>query len=101
MFTAGVKLAGNAGVRDFQSTQTGYGWKACGHHLKTSAAIFSNVSSGWLDSPFCNRNCLSEGFDNPGVEVRVIIQARPTKSRSAFTLSKLAKHATAQGVLTG
>lgn len=30
-----------------------------------------------------NCNCLSEGFDDPGVEV--VIQARPTKSRALYT----------------
>jgi superfamily II DNA or RNA helicase len=30
----------------------------------------------------CNCNCLSEGFDDPGVEV--IVMARPTKSRSLY-----------------
>lgn len=81
VFTAGVKQAEMLCEIFNRYRQDMAGW-VCGATPKDQRRDLLNRFADGRTQVVVNCNCLSEGFDNPGVEV--IIQARPTKSRSLY-----------------
>ena len=66
----------------FNRHKPGSATSVCGKTPKDDRRrILSDFETGRIQT-VCNCNVLTEGFDNPGVEV--IIMARPTKSRSLY-----------------
>lgn len=66
----------------FNRVMTGMSDWVCGKTPENERADkLSRFSAGEIPV-MVNCNCLSEGFDSPGVEI--IVQARPTKSRSLY-----------------
>lgn len=55
----------------------------CGSTEETKRKLLLEQFSDGGIQIMCNCNCLSEGFDNPGVEV--VVQARPTESRALYS----------------
>lgn len=81
VFTAGVKQAEML-CEIFNRHRNGMAGWVCGTTPKQERRDLLARFSDGRTQVVCNCNCLSEGFDNPGVEV--VIQARPTKSRSLY-----------------
>lgn len=81
VFTAGVKQAEMLCEIFNRHKPNMAGW-VCGTTPKDQRRDLLNQFSDGRIQVVVNCNCLSEGFDNPGVEV--VIQARPTKSRSLY-----------------
>lgn len=81
VFTAGVKQAEVLCEIFNRHKPEMAGW-VCGTTPKPERRDLLNRFSDGRTQVVVNCNCLSEGFDNPGVEV--VIQARPTKSRSLY-----------------
>jgi superfamily II DNA/RNA helicase len=81
VFTAGVKQAEMLCEIFNRHKPEMAGW-VCGATPKPERRDLLNRFSDGRTQVVVNCNCLSEGFDNPGVEV--VIQARPTKSRSLY-----------------
>lgn len=81
VFTAGVKQAEMLCEIFNRHRANMAGW-VCGTTPKPERRDLLNRFSDGRTQVVVNCNCLSEGFDNPGVEV--VIQARPTKSRSLY-----------------
>lgn len=81
VFTAGVKQAEML-CEIFNRHRDGMAGWVCGTTPKDQRRDLLARFSDGRTQVVCNCNCLSEGFDNPGVEV--VIQARPTKSRSLY-----------------
>ena len=81
VFTASVKQAEMLS-NIFNRHRTGMSDWVCGTTNKDDRReMLSKYQEGKIQV-VVNCNCLSEGFDDPGVEV--VIQARPTKSRSLY-----------------
>lgn len=81
VFTAGVKQAEMLCEIFNRHRPNMAGW-VCGATPKSERRDLLNRFADGRTQVVVNCNCLSEGFDNPGVEV--VIQARPTKSRSLY-----------------
>lgn len=81
VFTAGVKQAEMLCEIFNRHRSNMAGW-VCGATPKNQRRDLLNRFADGRTQVVVNCNCLSEGFDNPGVEV--VIQARPTKSRSLY-----------------
>lgn len=81
VFTAGVKQAEMLCEIFNRHRPDMAGW-VCGTTPKDQRRDLLSRFSDGRTQVVCNCNCLSEGFDNPGVEV--VVQARPTKSRSLY-----------------
>lgn len=81
VFTAGVKQAEMLCEIFNRHREDMAGW-VCGTTPKDQRRDLLNRFADGRTQVVVNCNCLSEGFDNPGVEV--VIQARPTKSRSLY-----------------
>lgn len=81
VFTAGVKQAEKLCEIFNRHRPDIAGW-VCGATPKPERRDLLDRFSDGRTQVVVNCNCLSEGFDNPGVEI--IIQARPTKSRCLY-----------------
>jgi len=81
VFTVGVKQAEMLCEIFNRHRPDMAGW-VCGATPKPQRRDLLTQFSDGRTQVVVNCNCLSEGFDNPGVEV--VIQARPTKSRSLY-----------------
>jgi len=81
VFTAGVKQAEMLCEIFNRHRSDMAGWVHGGTPKPERRELLTRFSDG-RTQVVVNCNCLSEGFDNPGVEV--VIQARPTKSRSLY-----------------
>lgn len=81
VFTAGVKQA-ELLCEIFNRHREGMAGWVCGTTPKDQRRDLLTRFADGRTQVVCNCNCLSEGFDNPGVEV--VVQARPTKSRSLY-----------------
>lgn len=81
VFTAGVKQAEMLCEIFNRHKPNMAGWVYGGTPKPERRELLTRFADG-RTQVVVNCNCLSEGFDNPGVEV--VIQARPTKSRSLY-----------------
>lgn len=81
IFTAGVKQAEMLAEIFNRHRSDMAGWVSGGTPKHERRSLLERFADG-RTQVVVNCNCLSEGFDNPGVEV--VIQARPTKSRSLY-----------------
>jgi len=82
VFTASVRQAEML-AEIFNRHKPGLASWVCGETPKEDrAALLRDFSEGRIQI-VCNCGVLTEGFDNPGVEV--VVQARPTKSRCLYS----------------